>query len=70
MKFLLDQDVYAITERFLRSAGHDVMTASDLGLSRASDETVLRTAREHGRILVPATITLAGWFLSTQPAQG
>jgi len=32
MKFLLDQDVYALTARFLREQGYDVTTASDLGL--------------------------------------
>jgi predicted nuclease of predicted toxin-antitoxin system len=37
MKFLLDQDVYALTERFLRGLGYDVITASELGLSRATD---------------------------------
>jgi hypothetical protein len=31
MKFLLDQDVYALTERFLREQGYDVATASELG---------------------------------------
>ena len=37
MGFLLDQDVYAVTARFLRDCGHDVVTASELGLSRAID---------------------------------
>ena len=37
MKLLLDQDVYALTKRFLRELGYDVMTASELGLSRAYD---------------------------------
>ena len=27
MKLLLDQDVYAVTARFLRGLGHDVVTA-------------------------------------------
>jgi hypothetical protein len=29
MKFLLDQDVYALTERFLREQGYEVATASE-----------------------------------------
>ena len=37
MKFLLDQDVYVLTERFLREQKYDVVTASELGLSRAQD---------------------------------
>lgn len=35
MKFLLDQDVYATTARFLSSLGHDVVLASQIGLSQA-----------------------------------
>lgn len=52
MKFLLDQDVYALTERFLREQGYDVTTASELGLSRAQDSDLLKVAGEQGRIFV------------------
>ncbi len=52
MKFLLDQDVYALTERFLRDQGHDVVTAAELGLSRATDSDLLKTADEQERIFV------------------
>ena len=52
MKLLLDQDVYAITARYLRALGHDVLTAADLESSRASDETLLLMAQEQGRTFV------------------
>ncbi len=52
MKFLLDQDVYAVTLRFLRESGHDVVTASELSLSRAKDIDLLKTAGKQGRIFV------------------
>ena len=52
MKFLLDQDVYALTERFLREQGYDVVTASELGLSCAADVDLLKTAGEQERIFV------------------
>lgn len=52
MKFLLDQDVYALTVRFLRDLGYDVVTASELGLSRASDIDLLKTANQQGRIFI------------------
>lgn len=52
MRFLLDQDVYALTVRFLREQGHDVITASELGLSRAPYLDLLKTAGEQGRIFV------------------
>ena len=41
MKFLLDQDVYAVTERFLINLGHDVIPVAQPGLSRADDEEIL-----------------------------
>ena len=52
MRFLLDQDVYATTARFLEGLGHDVVPVSRLGLSRADDEELLRAAQEQERILV------------------
>jgi predicted nuclease of predicted toxin-antitoxin system len=52
MKFLLDQDVYALTARFLAEQGHDVVTASQLGLSRAQDSDLLKRAADDGRIFV------------------
>ena len=52
MKFLADQDVYAITASFLSGLGHDVVLAAQLGLAQAEDVELLRIAREQGRILV------------------
>jgi predicted nuclease of predicted toxin-antitoxin system len=52
MKFLLDQDVYVITARFLKNSGYDVVLVAELGLSQASDEDILRTAQDQQRILV------------------
>ena len=52
MKFLIDQDVYAITVRFLRNLGHDVVPVAELGLSQTDDEELLRLAQEQGRIFV------------------
>ena len=47
MKFLFDQDVYALTEH-----GYDVVTASQLGLSRAQDIDLLKRSADDGRIFV------------------
>ena len=52
MRFLLDQDVYASTARFLRELGHDVVSASQIGCSQAADSELLSIAQEQGRILV------------------
>jgi predicted nuclease of predicted toxin-antitoxin system len=52
VKFLLDQDVYALTARLLAGQGHDVVTASQLGLSRAQDIDLLKRSADDGRIFV------------------
>jgi len=52
MKFLLDQDVYAITARFLSGLGHDVVTVTKIGFSQADDSELLRIAQGQGRIFV------------------
>lgn len=52
MRFLTDQDVYAVTTQLLRRLGHDVVTAKELGLARANDLELLQTARAQERILV------------------
>jgi len=52
MKILLDEDVYAVTGRFLKSLNHDVANVYDLGLSGLSDEVILRTAMERQAVLI------------------
>ena len=52
MRFLLDQDVYVATARFLRELGHDVLAAAQIGLFAAADEYLLHEAAAQARILV------------------
>ncbi len=52
MRFLLDQDVYATTARFLAGLGHDVVQVAQIGLSQADDADLLKVAQEQGRIFV------------------
>lgn len=52
MKFLLDQDVYAVTAKFLANNGHHVVLVAQIGLSQASDEDILKVAQELNCILV------------------
>ena len=52
MRFLLDQDVYALTARFLIGLGHDAVSVAEIGLSQAADSELLHVATEQGRILV------------------
>lgn len=52
MRFLLDQDVWATTARFLRDAGHDVVTVASIGLAEADDIYLLTIARDQHCIFV------------------
>lgn len=52
MRFLLDQDVYAITADLLINAQYDVVLVAQIGLSRAQDTEILSTAQAQGRILI------------------
>ena len=52
MKFLLDQDVYAVTERHLHKLAHDVVTARALGMSQADDTALPAKAVHEQRIFV------------------
>jgi predicted nuclease of predicted toxin-antitoxin system len=52
MKFLLDQDVYASTVRFLRALDHDVVTVAEIGCSEEADAVLLRIAQEQERLFV------------------
>lgn len=52
MKLLTDQDVYSITVQYLQELGNDVVTAEELGLARAKDTTLLRTAQDQQCIQV------------------
>ncbi len=52
MRFLLDQDVYASTARFLASLGHDVVQVGHVGLSRATDQELLAVAQKQERIFI------------------
>ena len=36
MRLLIDQDVYQVTTAWLRGEGHDVVTARELGMQRAT----------------------------------
>jgi predicted nuclease of predicted toxin-antitoxin system len=52
VKFLVDQDVYAATARFLENLGHDVLRAAQIGCAQAADIELLRIAQERERIFV------------------
>ena len=60
MRFLTDQDVYALTSQLLRELGHDVVTTAEIGLSRAADtELLARAHQELDRLYWPAKLAEA-----------
>jgi predicted nuclease of predicted toxin-antitoxin system len=52
VKFLLDQDVYSVTARFLRGLEHDVLPVARIGLAQADEAELLQVAAQEGRLLV------------------
>ena len=52
MRFLVDQDVYAVTTRLLISLNHDVVTAAEIGMSQESDINLLRRSHDENRLFV------------------
>lgn len=52
MKFLIDQDVYKLTIEFIKDLGHEVIPVKAVGLSTATDETILTYALSRKLILV------------------
>ncbi|MBF2076253.1 MAG: DUF5615 family PIN-like protein, partial [Synechococcales cyanobacterium C42_A2020_086] len=66
MRFLLDQDVYAITARFLSDAGHDVVLVSQIGLSQASDEET--RDRDYGNLVFVRAIGYGVLYLRVLPS--
>jgi len=52
MELLTDHDVYKITVDFLREHKHDVVTAKELKLHKASDRELLKKAKSTGRLLI------------------
>jgi hypothetical protein len=70
MKFLLDQDVYSCTLRFLDGLGRDVVPAARIGLSQASDEELQRmssSAIGQQRLIIRSAAVSPPWMQSGMP---
>lgn len=70
MKFLADQDVYATTIRLLQGLGHDVVPAAQIGMSRADDADLLRTAQAQARIFITRDRDFGGLVFVTGLGSG
>ncbi len=68
MRLFLDQDVYYLTSTFLKSLGHDVLTAADVGMSQHLIGRFYNSLHHSDVFSSPVTKILApssfhGWFL-------
>jgi predicted nuclease of predicted toxin-antitoxin system len=52
MKFLADMGISPRTVVFLRDLGHDAVHLYEQGLGRLADPSILRKARDEGRVLL------------------
>ena len=56
MKFLVDMPLSPALARWLEQEGHDAVHAYYIGLGHASDEDVLKKAREEKRVVITADL--------------
>jgi predicted nuclease of predicted toxin-antitoxin system len=70
MKFLTDQDVYAQTVSLIRNLGHDVVTASEIGMSRATDSALLARATSDTRLFVTRDKDFGGLVFVSRSGKG
>ena len=56
MKFLIDMQLPPQLAGWLAGLAHDAVHVADVGLDRASDESILQFAREHDRIVITADL--------------
>ena len=52
MNIFADECVYQVTVTLLRSQGHDIVTAQEVGLAGKADEEILAYATRHERVLL------------------
>jgi predicted nuclease of predicted toxin-antitoxin system len=56
MRFLVDMPLSPVLAQWLSDRGHDAVHATQRGLERADDATILRLAREEGAIVLTADL--------------
>lgn len=71
MRLLTNQDIYHTIVTQLREWGHGVITVKELGMQRASDESLLRKAKETNRIFITRDKDFGALvFLEEAPSTG
>ncbi len=61
MKLYVDQMLHADVTQALRTAGHDVVRAAEVGQARADDDQILARAGQDGRIVVTLDKDFGDW---------
>jgi predicted nuclease of predicted toxin-antitoxin system len=69
VKFLADMPISPKTVAFLRSLGHEALRASERGLDRAKDESIVEFARANGMVILTMDLDFTAILARTQ-AQG
>jgi predicted nuclease of predicted toxin-antitoxin system len=65
VKLVLDMNLSPALAAMISQHGHDVLHWSEVGDQRAPDLTILRWAREHGRVLVTHDLDFAAILADT-----
>ena len=66
----MDQDVFQATVQFMIGLGHDVVTASSMGMSKASDIDLLNLAQQLNRIFITRDRDFGGLVFVQQVGGG
>ncbi len=66
MKFLADMPISPKTVAFLRSLGHEALRASERGLDRAKDESIVEFARANGMVILTMDLDFTAILARTQ----
>jgi predicted nuclease of predicted toxin-antitoxin system len=69
VKFLADMPISPKTVAFLRSLGHEALRASERGLDRAKDKSIVEFARAKGMVILTMDLDFTAILARTQ-AQG
>ena len=66
-RFLADEDVYAITVRWLRAAGHDALFVCETAHRGVTDDRIWDWAQQEGRVLITRDKGFGRRFVASPP---
>ncbi len=69
MRFLADMGISSTTVTWLRTEGHDVVHARELGMARAPDALIVEKAGQEGRVILTCDLDFGDIMASSGAVQ-